>query len=145
MDGAERARAGRIHDAVCASEIESVGDAARDHVTEETGKRVLLPPHVVVRDTVDHRLHDVFGDPGLTHRATPLRVAQSGTERDDQLQRAGDPENDTGPCAVKVALGPVTRVLERRLGHDQAEQLRRIRRLQHGRRDPEFGRIECGG
>ncbi len=74
VDGAQRAGAGGVDDAVGAAQVEPVGDPAGGDVAQQAGERVFLPADVGVGDSPD----DVFGG-GLVD-AGRLRVlaARSG-------------------------------------------------------------------
>ncbi len=65
VQGAERAGAGGIDDAVSAAEIEAVGDAPRGDVSEESGEGVFLPGDVGVGDSLDDVVGDSFVDAGV--------------------------------------------------------------------------------
>ncbi len=52
VEGAERAGAGGVDDAVGAAQVEAVGDPAGDDVAQQAGERVLLPADVGRGDPV---------------------------------------------------------------------------------------------
>ena len=93
VDGAERAGAGGVDDAVGAAQVEAVGDPAGGDVAEQAGERVLLPADVRVGDPLDDVFGGGVGRRRRLQRPAPDRVAEPGAERDDQFQRAGDAED----------------------------------------------------
>ncbi len=122
MNGAERAGAGGVDDAVGAAEVEAVGDAAGGDIAEQAGEGVFLPGNVGLGNALDDVVGGFGIDPGLIERAFPDRVAESGAERDDEFEGAGDAENDAGAVAVEFpgSLARVAGVGERLLGGDES-------------------------
>ncbi len=142
MQRTERAGAGRIDDAVGAAQVVLFADPPGHHVAQQAGERVLLPGYISIRYALDHVFADVLIDAGLLERLAPDRVPQPRSERNDQFQRAGDPQYDTGPAAVILALRPVAGILQGLPGRHQTQQLGGVDRFQHVGRDVEFHRIE---
>ena len=99
----QRAGAGGVDDAVGAAQVEAVGDPAGDDVAEQAGERVLLPADVRRGDPLDDVLGGRLVDARGLERASPDRVAEPGAQGDDQLERAGDAEDDADAVAVERA------------------------------------------
>ena len=72
-------------------------------------------------------------------------MAEPGAQGDDQLQGAGDAEDDADPAPVIIPFRPVAGILEGLAGSDQAEELRGVDRLQDVGGDVEFHRVERNG
>ena len=76
MQRTERAGAGSINDAVCPAEVELLADSTCDYVSEESGKRVLLPRNVAFGDPLHHILcHNIIYT-GIFEGVAPDRVAE---------------------------------------------------------------------
>ncbi len=142
VEGAERASARGIDDAVRAAEIQAVCDAAGRDVPEQAGERVLLPRNIRLADVRHDLVGDFVGDTGIFESLAPDRVPKPGTERDDELKGAGQAENDADTVAVEFPLRAVPRVDHRALCDHEAHQLRGIGRLESRRGNAELDRIE---
>ena len=146
VQGAERAGAGGVDDAVGAAEVEAVGDPAGGDVAQQAGERVLLPADVGVGDVADDPLGGVVGDAGGLQARLPDRVAEPGAQGDDQLERAGDAEDHADAVALEPAGAgaavAVAGVLQRPARDQQAEELGRVGRLEVVGGDPELQRGE---
>src|SRR4051794_4193084 len=99
MDGAERAGAGGVDDAVGPAEVEAIGDPAGGDVAEEAGEGVFLPGDVGLADPADDIVGDLGPDAGILQGAAPMGMAEAGAEGDDLLQGAGDAEDHADTVA----------------------------------------------
>ncbi len=140
VDGADRAGAGGVDDAVGAAEVEPIGDPAGGDVAQEARERVLLPADVRVGDPADDPFGGRVVDPGALQGAPPDRVAEAGAQRDDELLRAGHAQDDADAVAVEGAavVGAVAGVFQGPAGDQQAEELGGVGRVEVGRRDAEL-------
>ena len=139
---AQRTCASGVHHAVGAAQVVLLADPAGHHVPQKAGKGVLLPRDIGVGDPLHHVLGDRVVDSRILQRRAPDRMTQARAQRDDQLQRAGDAEDDAGAALVEAALRAVPRVLQRLSGRHQAQKLRGVDRLQDVGGDVEFHRVE---
>ena len=130
VEGGEGAAAGGIDNAVGAAEVEVLADAAGDNVAEEAGEGVLLPGDVGIADARDGIGGDVVGDAGFPEGGPPARMAEPGAQGDDELQAAGDTEDDADLLAIKLLVGAVAGVNQRLFDGDQTEELGSIDRFQ---------------
>ena len=118
--------AGGIADAVGATEVESVGDAAGHYVAQQARKGALVPVGVVGRDALADVDHLGLGQPRLAQRLGPHRPLQPADHRAQQLLARGHPEDHRGAGLVE-GLGSAFRgILEHLLGDDQRQQLRGV-------------------
>ncbi len=125
VDRRQGTGARRIHHAVGTADVQPVGNAARRHVAEQTGKRVFLPADVGIRNALHHIFRNVGFHACILERTAPMRMAEPGTERNHQFECAGDTQDDPGSFAVKrpsrVRSGGVTGIDQRALRRHQAE------------------------
>ena len=139
----EGAGAGRVGDRVGAAEVEAVADPTGDDVAEQAGEAALLPRRVGLTDAFDDPAGRLVVHPGLPQGAEPVWMTEPRAERDDQLLRARDAQQDGGAGAVPaVVVGVAAGVDEGLTGDHQREQLRGVGRLKDVRRDAELGRVE---
>ena len=138
IERAERTGAGRVDDAVRPAQVEPVRDPAGGHVAQEARKRVFLPADVRRGDPLDHGLgHGAF-HARTFERAPPDRLPEPGRKRDDQLERAADPQDHTDLVTVELTFGGISGVLERLFRNQETEELRGIGGLDRMGRDPEI-------
>ncbi len=142
VQGAERAGAGGIHDAVGPAQVELLADPSGDHIAEQAGEGVLLPWDIGFGDALNHIFADIFVNTGILERFAPDRVTQSRSQRDDQFQRAGHAQYDAGLAPVIFPFRPVTGILQCLSGRHQSQQLGGVDRLKHIWRDVELHRVE---
>ena len=145
VDGGEGAAAGGVADAVGAAEIEVTADAAGDDVAEETGKGIFLPGDIGIGDPLHGIGGDGIVDAGVLQRRPPARMAEAGAEGDDQLQGAGDAENDADALAVEILFRAVAGILQGLIDRHQPEELGGVGRLQGVGQNAVFERIEVDG
>ena len=93
MNGRKRTGTGRVHHAIRAVQVQSVGNSTCHDVAEQSGERVFLPGDVALRDTVDDIFGHIVGHARIFQSLSPARMSQPGSQRDDHLQRSGDTEN----------------------------------------------------
>ena len=129
-----RAGAGGVDHAVGSAQVEAVADPAGDHVAQQTREGVFLPGDVGVGDARNDLLGEGGRDPGIGERAAPVRVTETGAQRNDQFLGAGDAKDDAGAAAVEGQTG----VLDGLAGGGQRQQLGGVGRLDRGRGDPEL-------
>ena len=141
MRRAQRTRAGRVHDAVRAAEIEAVRNAPGNDVAKQTGEGIFLPFDILLPNALNHVLRDVIGDSGILQGFPPIRMPKPRSERNDKFLRAGDAENHAGAVAVEFAP-QIACVAQGFLRHDEAQQLRRVGRFERVRDDAEFERVK---
>ena len=139
VDGAERAGAGRIDDAIGPAEVEAIGDPPGDDVSEQTGKGVLLPIDVILPDTANDILRRFRGNTRIGKGAPPDRMTQPGAQWDDQFQCPRHAEDAADAFAVD-AVGLVAGILQRGLGDHEPEKLSRIGGFEIVGSDAELGR-----
>ncbi len=138
----QRARAGRVHHAVGAAQVEPVRDAACNDVPEQAREGGLLPFDVGVRDATNHVFSGFTLDARVGERLTPERMPKAGAQRNGELQRARHAHEHTDPVPVEVSIGAVAGVDQRPLRREERQKLSGIRCLQRVRRDAEVQRIE---
>ena len=138
VEGAERAGAGGIHDAVGPSQIILLADPAGDHVAEKPGKGVFLPGNIGVGDPLYH----VFGygifHSGVFQRRSPEGVAEASSQGNHQLHGAGYTEDDAGPAPVIGALRSVSGIPQCLTGSHKSQELGGVDGFQDVGGDVEF-------
>ncbi len=142
VDGTQRAAAGGVDDTVGATEVEVFTDPSGNPTVVRAGKGILLPGHIGVGDSLHHVFSDVVGDAGVFQRLAPAGEAESSAKRDDQFEGPGDAEDNTDFLLVVLLFGGITRVTQRLLNGNQAEQLGGVDRFQRVRQDVVFHRVE---
>ena len=145
VNRAEGACAGGVDDAVRSAEIETIRDATGNDVAEKTREGALLPADVAFGDARDDILGELSRHAGFLQGASPDRMTQPRPERNDELERAGYPEDDAHAAAIVFLLRTIAGVLERPLCGDEGKKLCRVGRLDRVRRDPELHWIEVHG
>ena len=122
-EGRKGAGAGRVDDAVGATEVEAIGDAAGNDVAEQAGEGSLLPGYVAVRDAIADRERFVLGDAAVAQGFEPDGALQAGAEMHDELGRSSGTQDAADSAAVEMLEGALHRVLEHLLRHDEGQQL----------------------
>ena len=77
----QRSQAGgtcRIDYTVGAAEIEAVGDAACDHISQQAGKGVFGPFGIILANACDCVLDPILRNTCLEHGLAPLGVVEAG-------------------------------------------------------------------
>ncbi len=131
----QTAGTGGIHHAVGSAKVQAIGDATRHDVAKQAWKRVFLPRDITVCDPCDNVVGDGGTDTRIKQRLTPLWVPEARAKWDDQLQGAGNTQNDTDGLPLRIAHRAITGVRKGCVGNCQTEQLRHIRRFQVMRRN----------
>jgi hypothetical protein len=138
----QRTGARRVDHAVGATQVETVADAAGDHIAEESGKGVFLPGNVGIGYACDDFFCGCCGHSRALERLPPFGEAEPGPEWNDQFLGTGDTQNDTGSFSIERFSVVVAGVRKCHLGRHKPQQLGGIGGFQGGRRYAEFGRVE---
>ena len=102
-DRRERRCARRVGDAVGAAEVETVGDASRDDISEQSGEGALGPLGMQGEDLITRGLGDVFGHAGATHPLEPHGPVHAAGHGAEQLLTRRHAEDHRRPSAVEFA------------------------------------------
>ncbi len=142
LQGGQGARASGVDHGVGPAQIESIGDAAADHVPEQSGEGILFPRDIHIADPLGDRLDLLLVETALAHGALEDRLLQPAGHMQAELGGRGDPEHDPDALAIHILEGALCSVFEQLLGDDQRQELAGVGRRQDVGRHAEVHRRE---